>query len=705
MSDGGYNESENNKSLEEEKKNQEQSSHKDNQEENKDNEEIKEDNKEEENEENKDNEEKKEEPAEEPFSYLENAHNENFKDREENELFDTYKGNFKYTICVLMENNNPSDSFLLKETLKSIGNNLTKLNEDINISAQEIGIFIFINEIKKSNNVLNIDNFENETEEKKNDFIIREWLVNVEKLEAKDLANIKIFSINELKYLQTIKSLKLYYNILGQIKIKKRLLFSSIMTAGITFNENKLVELISLSYHERNNNGIAVSSIDYKDNNLVSKLCTYDKKRFNVYNMNYLHQSYSVPISSQLSTFTLKDNLLNVLILYYAQYNNNFKATLDYHDYNLALYLKQNNVMIKFINDNPGYIITLPNFSFYDYLQIYIDRFSGYYGNFFQVLSSFKNCKILQVLFLIFQIISIGFEFILPSYTAMIIDIIYYVAFKIDDHRVALFLTILYICLMFAGGYCSMVGKNINKMKNTYFVINILMALFYLFSLVCSIPAMHFAHKDKHPDFSGYKFNKAAISTIIILTFIPYIIPIIINFSSMGGDAILLLVYNLVCAPLIKINFTVAGVLGAGGVSGGKMLKERKSMYSLLYLSFNLFVGSLSFYNFDNKKKANCVMAFGIIYLVYNFIRTLAVVIEICFNKEESFSNKSLLGKIKSELNKDEVEDENGNENNDENENGNDNNDENENGNDNNINNEKKDEDGREVSVDHEYED
>ena len=128
------------------------------------------------------------------------------------------------------------------------------------------------------------------------------------------------------------------------------------------------------------------------------------------------------------------------------------------------------------------------------------------------------------------------------------------------------------------------------------------------------------------------------------------------------------------------------------------MLKERKSMYTLLYLSFNLFVGSLSFYNFDNKKKANCVMAFGIIYLVYNFIRTLAVVIEICFNKEESFSNKSLLGKIKGELNKDE-EDENGNEN------GNENNDENENGNDNNINNEKKDEDGREVSVDHEYED
>ena len=84
------------------------------------------------------------------------------------------------------------------------------------------------------------------------------------------------------------------------------------------------------------------------------------------------------------------------------------------NDKKIGLYLKKNNYLIKYINDNPGYIITSQNFSFYDYQQMYLDRFSGYYGNFFQILSSFSNCSILQVVFLIFQIMAF------PSYDPLI---------------------------------------------------------------------------------------------------------------------------------------------------------------------------------------------------------------------------------------------------------------------------------------------
>jgi hypothetical protein len=294
-------------------------------------------------------------------------------------------------------------------------------------------------------------------------------------------------------------------------------------------------------------------------------------------------------------------------------------------------------------------MITLENiFSFYDFQQIYINRFSGYYGNFFGILSSFNESTILQKVFLIFQIISICFEFILPTIATMIIFIIFYSAFKTYDYRVSLFFSLLYLTLMFVSGYCSIVGKNINQMKNTYFILNIIMATLYFLTLICSIPAMHFANKNKIPDFSGYKFDKAAISTIIVFTFIPYIIPLILNISSLGmPNFFLLLVYNLIFGPIAKINFNVAGVWGAPGVSGGKRVKERKSIYILLYLGINLFIGSLSFYNTDNKKKANCVMAFGIIYLIYNFIRTLAVLFEIFLKKEEAFNNESLFNNIK----------------------------------------------------------
>ena len=593
---------------------------------------------------------------EEAFIYLEKDENENgtlIKEKEENEYFKERKGKFKYTICILLKTNEIVNSILLKHTLISIGKNLKELSEidKIDIKPMEIGIFIFINEFK-ADNKLNITKSFEDKEEKNNEYYIQEWEMNVSNEEEEQIKNIKIFTIHSLKYLYDIKALSYYYDILSQIKIERKIMISSIMTAGVTFPDSKILELISYSYHEKKKHGIAVSSIEYKQSNLVSKLCAYESMRFNIYNLNYISESNAPLISSQLSLITLNDNLLKDLNEDYYKNKIDHKASIDYHDYNLALYLKEKNYLIKYISNNPASMMTLEtNFSFYDFQQIYINRFSGYYGNFFGILSSFNESTILQKVFLIFQIISICFEFILPTIATMIIFIIFYSAFKTYDYRVSLFFSLLYLTLMFVSGYCSIVGKNINQMKNTYFLLNIIMATLYFLTLICSIPAMHFANKNKIPDFSGYKFDKAAISTIIVFTFIPYIMPLILNISSLGiPNFFLLLVYNLVFGPVAKINFNVAGVWGAPGVSGGKRVKERKSIYILLYLGINLFIGSLSFYNNDNKKKANCVMAFGIIYLIYNFIRTLAILFEMFLKKEEAFNNESLFNNIKSDF-------------------------------------------------------
>ena len=611
----------------------------------------------------KDNNENKEDDniiKEEAYIYLVKVQDEKqIKEGEDNEFFNERKGKFKYTICILQETNDIVNSYLLKHTLLNIGKNLNALAK-IEITAMEIGVFVFINKTK-DDNILNIIKSHQDEEEINNGYYIQEWEMNNqnEKEDIKDISNIKIFTINSLKYLTKIKSLSYYYDILRQIKAPNKIMFSSIMTTGVTFSQNKLLELISYSYHAKNKHGIAVSSIEYKEKNLVSKLCSYDQMRFNIYSLNYINESNAPFISSQLSLITLNDHLLNDLCKeYYKEEKIDFRASIEYHDYNLALYLKEKNYLIKYISNNPASMITLDTFSFYDFQQIYINRFSGYYGNFFGILSSFNTTTPLQKIFLIFQIISICFEFILPSIATMIIFIIFYSAFKSYDYRVSLFFSLLYLSLMFLSGYCSILGKNINQMRFTYFILNILMTLLYYFALICSIPAMHFAHEDEIPDASGYEFDKAAIACIIIFTFIPYIIPLILNISSLGGaNFLLLLVYNLVFAPLTKINFNVPGVWGAPGVSGGKMVKERKSIFILLYLGINLFIGSLSFYNSDNKKKANCVMAFGIIYLIYNFIRTLAIVFELCFNKEEAFNNESLYNNIKRDLNEENEDD------------------------------------------------
>ena len=627
-----------------------------------------------ENEEKKENEKKKEEEKDDDkeikeandlgafYFLIKNGDTKIIQEKGENDFFTNINGRLRYTICILLETNELINSVLLQKTLESIGKNLKELAK-VDIQSVQIGVFIFVNEIK-ADNKLNIINLEEEKEEKNNEYYIQEWEMKYpeekkEKEEIKDLSNIKIFTINSIKYLPKVKCLSLYYGILSQIKPPKKIMFSSVMTAGVTFTERKLLELIMYSYHQKNKHAIAVSSLDYESSNLSSKLCEYEKMRFNLYNLNYFNESNAAPISSQLSLITLTDKLLKKLNEEYYGKNIDFRASIDYHDYNLALYLKESKCMIKYINTNPGKIKTFKDFfSFYDFQQIYINRFAGYYGNFFKVLSSFSESTVLQKLFLIFQIIAICFEFILPTVAIMIIYILFYSAFKNEDYRVSLFFSLLYLSLMFVSGFCSIVGKNINQMKYTYFILNIIMAFLYFLALICSIPAMHFAHENKIPDLSGYKFDKAAISTIIIFTFIPYIIPLILNISNLGTtNFLLLLVYNLVFGPVAKINFNMGGVWGAPGAPGGKNVKERKSIYILLYLGINLFIGGLSFYNTDNKKKANCVMAFGIIYLIYNFVRTLAVTFELCLKKEEAFDNDSLFKNIIKDFDNEEVED------------------------------------------------
>ena len=629
----------------------------DNNEENNEKENENQNNNEEINENENQEEEKKEDEDEEDskkelFYYLELKNEQKFNSQNnENLPFDELKEKCKYSICILMENNGILCSNLLIKTLTSIAKNVQNLDgEHTKITAEDIYIFVFIKEMINNDSKINPKEDDDETTENKNNYYIKEWTIDTQDLSYKEFPNFNLYTINRSKNLLNIKSLEFYYNILKQIKSNKKLIFSSIMECGITFNDNKLLELMISSYHDQKKHAISVSPIVYQKTNFISKICSYEKMRFDLYNMNFYMESNSPPINSQLCTMAINSKLMDVLVNYYKNLHSN--ATIEYHDYNLSLHLLSKNYLIKFSNNNPALLSTLAsNLKFYDYQKMFVDRFSGYYGNFFDVLLSFKNIDILKKIFTIFQLISIFFEFVLPSIFSMIIYIIFYSAFKTTDYHLALFFTLFYLSLLLTSGICVLINKNRNKMSNTNFILNILMIFLYFLTLICSIPAMHFANKDSNPDFSGYKFDKAAISTIIIFTFIPYLIPIILNFSVIKEDFLLLFVYNLVWAPVSKINFNVSSVWSAFDSSGGKAIKERKSLGILLYLGINLFFGSLGFYNSDNKKKANCVMAFGILYLIYNFVRSVTAVVVYCFRKEELFKERNICSQIGTDIN------------------------------------------------------
>ena len=78
-----------------------------------------------------------------------------------------------------------------------------------------------------------------------------------------------------------MRALKCYYSILKIIKKDKKMLFSSIITAGVVPNEDSLLSLIKIAYNKKEY-GIAVAPIEYTPNNLYSKIALYEKIHFNI---------------------------------------------------------------------------------------------------------------------------------------------------------------------------------------------------------------------------------------------------------------------------------------------------------------------------------------------------------------------------------------------------------------------------------------
>ena len=149
-------------------------------------------------------------------------------------------------------------------------------------------------------------------------------------------------------------------------------------------------------------------------------------------------------------------------------------------------------------------IIDNSEMTYFDYQKEWVNRYSGYYGNFFEILRTFVDCNICKFqekLFLIFQLIAICIEFILPSLASMVIYTVFYEAFATYDYRIALFFTSLYLSMMFTSGVCSLISKDPSRMKMTNYFLYFFMEIFYLLVLICSVPAMHFVNINKIEDY------------------------------------------------------------------------------------------------------------------------------------------------------------------------------------------------------------
>ena len=591
-----------------------------------------------------------------PFKYLEkdNAPEKIILDGEEKtNIFEAEKGKYDYIICILLKDDLNKSSEMLNITLRSIYANRDSLN-DFGISTSTMLICVFINEIK-GYSLFNKDDFAKIRKESNS---LNTYLYLRTHKEGYS-ANSSIYLFTKPGYLYSVEALKYYYtNIIYQLKEDKKILFSSVITAGVEPTQTSLKKMILNSYLAGNKgaNGVATGLVLSSGDGIFSMIEQYERVHFNIYDMNFLGSSSSFPVSSLLSTFAIDDLMLAYLKSYYLTVEIN--QSIDFHDYNLGLDLYQSDKNVTFINDEIMGEFKYQELNYFEYQEIWVNRYSGYYGNFFQLLKCFgTNFNLLKSILLFFQFVGIMIEFIYPALSTMVIYAIFFEAFDTYDYRVASFFTMIYICMLTASGMCSLVSKNPQELKRANFFLYIFMEVYYLFVLICSIVAMDNINKNKNHD--EYEFNKAAISCIIIFTFIPYIIPMILKVGLISSKILNMLTYIVLGASCSSSNFLIAQIWNASDTAGGNNLEERKSVTLILFFLYNLFFGFLTAFNYTREKRANSVMGLGIIFLIYNFVRIMAIVCKILSGKNgiDSTLYAKTVDKIRNDLGKGEDND------------------------------------------------
>ena len=560
------------------------------------------------------------------FTFLQPNGNNIFFENEQGDLdylYQNIRDNTKYVICILVKDDLDSSEKLLKHTLEGIKNNIPELSNLM--KSDNILICAFFNEIK-DNNIFDEGDFKSLRDEQ---YILAQKSFSLDK--NNDF--LSVHCISKKNYFSDIAVLKCFYSIIiNLLKKDKNYIFSSVITAGVSPKSSSIPTLIKISYNKKNSHSIVVPSLEDEGNgNIFSKIKKYENVHFNIYNMNFYDMTAAVPISSLFNVMTIDNNLFSSLIGFYQEVKLN--EFIDYHDYNLALYLYRNNIRIIYYNSNyMGNILSNSEIDIYDYKNYWVLRYSGYYGNFFDILKTFINfevCDFIKKIFLFFYIIGLFVEFIFPSLFTMVIYTIFYEAFNIFDARPAVFCTLLYLFILVCSGACSLISINSKKvhLSNAFFYY--FMEVYYLFILICSIIAMDNVKKNKGFNLENYKFNTAAITLIIIFTFIPAIIPMILKNQEIISNIVEMLLYLVLGAPASSSSFHIAKIINSPQTIGGTNTKDNKGIVIIFYFLSNLFFGSLAFYNYNRKKRCEAVMGLGIFYLIYNFFKILAITMNI----------------------------------------------------------------------------
>ena len=568
-----------------------------------------------------------------------------------NNIYSPDSGIYKYAICILLKDDLDSSSDLLQKTLRGIKKNLKGLKE-LNIESKDIALFIFVRNIFQSNLIKKESIKTNLSNENRYKFLKTPFKY--------DLGNGEEFKIDIIckRYNMTeVESLRCFYHyIINSLKMENKIIITSVITAGVVPKENGLKNLIGISFSGKNKNknykrnalehnyAVAVPALEVKDNNFYTKIAQYERVHFNIYTMNFYNKTAAVPVSSLLNTMIIDKKLLGDLLSFYSIIEVN--ASIDYHDYNLGLFFYRNSDKVFYYSSENLGLIYYYKFDFNEYQDIWINKYSGYYGNFFAILDSFIFCNNPSIdgkFLMFFQIIGLIIEFIYPGLSLLVIYSIFIEAFGVTELYSAAFMTILYLIIYLGNGVCQLMVQKSREIQMSNFFLYIFMEVYYLFILICSIPAMDNINKGKNISPELYKFNKGACAVLIIFTFIIAISPLLFRVNIIKSNIPQMFIYLFLGAPSSTSLFLLAKIWKAPETSGGHYQEEKKGITIIVFFLSNLFFGCLCFFNYNTKLRANCVMGLAIFYLIYLFFKVAAILFTISSSPALAQKNEKII--------------------------------------------------------------
>lgn len=393
--------------------------------------------------------------------------------------------------------------------------------------------------------------------------------------------------------LTMLQSLRFLYNdLINQIRDKESIIYAIQIANGIIIQPTTLNDMISRS---KRKSAAIVPIIETIPIGIFAKIEHFANYQYNIYNLNYYSIAGCMPFNHRLCLLRINNQLYDLIKIYFdTKINIDGDADIYYHDYLFSLYLIERDIdIIKAKEIKCSYKRT--QISFEDMMREQTNKMSGIYASIFDIGKFWVNCKIFSMyccnkVIMMFLFIGLFVDLCFPSIMSIVIYAIFNEAFNSNNVRLALFLTGLYLLLIFITASFSLIITNKSNLNNdnpnkAFFVIYILFSVFYLFVLICSVPAIHFVNINKTND--EYTFNQIALWMLIVCNFVFGIIPFLMNAKSFFKsflNALIYLVFGAAGCTSVFLNYSIINSSDMIGTSNAKINGiEKKDKSKPLY--------------------------------------------------------------------------------------------------------------------------